>query len=115
MKYAKIIIVSECRIEFFNQNRGMKMKIANGMEFINDETAIGKWKNIGWFGDTESDSLEKLNKKSGEYEDLFFLPNGESYWIFEGWTKGVLLIHYGGYEPILTYRYDIHQINDTHV
>lgn len=67
------------------------MKIANGMEFINDETAIGKWENIGWFGGTQSNSLEKLNKKSGEYEDLFFLPNGENYWIFEGWTKGFVL------------------------
>lgn len=88
------------------------MKIANGMEFINDETAIGKWNNIGWISNTESTSLEDLNKKSGEYNDLFFLPDGESYWIFEGWTKGVLLIHYGGDEPLLTYRYDIHQIND---
>ncbi|MFR5875359.1 MAG: hypothetical protein ACLUFN_02590 [Eubacterium sp.] len=88
------------------------MKIANGMEFINDETAIGKWENIGWFGGTQSNSLEKLNKKSGEYEDLFFLPNGENYWIFEGWTKGFLLIHYGGYEPVLTYKYDIHKINN---
>lgn len=46
------------------------MKIANGMEFINDETVIGKWKNIGWFGDTESDSLEKLNKKKRRRERL---------------------------------------------
>lgn len=53
------------------------MKIANGMEFINDEAAIGKWKNIGWISDTTSLSLEKLNDKSGEFEDLYFLPNGE--------------------------------------
>lgn len=87
------------------------MKIANGMEFINDEAAIGKWKNIGWIGDTKSISLEKLNDKSCEFEDLYFLPNGEDYWIFEGWTKGILLIHYGGDEPVLTYRYDIQSLN----
>lgn len=88
------------------------MKIANGMSFINDEAAIGKWKNIGWIGDTQSNSLDKLNKKSGEFEDLYFLPNGEKYWIFEGWTKGTLLIHYGGDEPILSYKYNIQRIDD---
>ena len=24
------------------------MKIANGMQFVNDEAVIGKWNNIGW-------------------------------------------------------------------
>ena len=86
------------------------MKIANGMDFVNDEAVIGKWKNIGWFGDTSGFTLENLNEKSGEFEDLYFLPNGENYWIFEGWTKDVLLIHYGGDEPILTYRYDVQTI-----
>ena len=83
----------------------------NGMEFINDEAAIGKWKNIGRIDDTKSLSLERLNDKSGEFEDLYFLPNGEDYWIFEGWTKGILLIHYGGDEPVITYRYDIHSFD----
>ncbi len=87
------------------------MIIANGMEFINDEAAIGKWRNIGWLDDTKSTSLEMLNAKSGEFEDLFFLPNGEPYWIFEGWTKGSLLLHHGGDAPILTYPYEI-QISD---
>ncbi len=88
------------------------MKIANGMEFLNDDSVMGKWKNIGWIGNTYCTSLDKLNEKSGEYDTLYFLPNGEGYWIFEGWTKGILLIHYGGNEPIITYRYDIHKIND---
>ena len=39
------------------------------------------------------------------------MPNGEPYWIFECWTKGVLLIHYGGNEHILTYKYDIQLID----
>ena len=83
------------------------MKIANGMEFVNDEKIIGKWENIGWINDTNSFSLTDLSSKSGEYNLLYFLPDGEPYWIFEGWTKGVILIHYGGDEPILSYRYDL--------
>ena len=87
------------------------MKIANGMQFVNDEAVIGKWNNIGWIENTYCTSLIGLNEKSGEYDTIYFLPNGEPYWIFEGWTKGVLLIHYGGNEPILTYKYDIQVID----
>ena len=61
---------------------------------------------------TDSLSVTDLNEKSGEYNILYFLPNGEPYWIFEGWTKGIILIHYGGDEPILTYRYDLRDIGD---
>ena len=82
------------------------MKIANGMEFVNDDSVIGKWENIGWISGTNSFSVTDLNDRSGEYNILYFLPDGEPYWIFEGWTKGIILIHYGGDEPILTYRYD---------
>lgn len=78
-----------------------------GVEFINDNAVIGKWRNIGWTDGANGYSLKDLNDKSGEFEDLYFLPNGENYWIFEGWTKGVLLIHYGGNEPVLEYNYDI--------
>ena len=83
----------------------------NGMTFVNDETVIGKWKNIGWTQNSNDFSIDSLNEKSGDFEDLYFLPNGESYWIFEGWTKGILFIHYGGDEPILTYKYDTKNID----
>lgn len=83
----------------------------NGIEFVNDESVIGKWKNIGWAQNLNEFSINCLNEKSGDFEDLYFLPNGESYWIFEGWTKGVLFIHYGGDEPVLTYKYDTKNVN----
>lgn len=86
--------------------------IANGMEFVSDEKVIGKWKNIGWTEDLNSFSIEGLHDKSSDFEDLYFLPDGEPYWIFEGWTKGFLLIHYGGDEPILTYKYEIKDMKD---
>lgn len=88
------------------------LKIANGMEFINDEAVIGRWENIGWAENTEDASSNHLNDVSGEFKTLYFLPEGEPYWIFEGWTKGVLLIHYGGDEPILSYSYDIRSKGD---
>ncbi|WP_074962005.1 hypothetical protein [Ruminococcus albus] len=90
------------------------MKIANGLEFINDEDVIGKWENIGWTENSATVSINDLNDVSGEFHILFFLPNGEPYWIFEGWTKGVLLIHYGGDDPILSYNYEISLISGKH-
>ena len=36
-----------------------------------------------------------------------FWKTGKKYWIFEGWTKGFLLVHYGGNEPVLCYKYTI--------
>ncbi len=33
------------------------------------------------------------------FNEIYFLPGGEKYWIFEGWTNGLLFIHYGGAKP----------------
>ena len=86
--------------------------LANGMDFVNDDSVIGRWKNIGWIEDINDFSVKKLKAKSNDFEDLYFLPAGEPYWIFEGWTKGFLLIHYGGDEPILTYKYETRDIDE---
>ncbi len=69
-------------------------RIANGMEFVNDPAVIGKWKSVGSLEAGEEFSLEKLNaSQKGELaEEIYFLPQGVSYWIFEGWTKGTLLL-----------------------
>ncbi|MBR1421827.1 MAG: hypothetical protein IJ571_00070 [Ruminococcus sp.] len=88
------------------------MKLINGMEFINDDRVIGKWENIGWTERKNGVSVTDLNDQSGEFHTLYFLPDGKAYWIFEGWTKGILLIHYGGNEPILSYRYEVMSSGD---
>lgn len=87
------------------------MKIANGMKFVNDETVIGKWEFVGQINNPNHHSLDNLSNDNSGYNEIYFLPNGESYWIFEGWTKGYLLIHYGGDEPICTYTYETSNIN----
>ena len=71
--------------------------------FINDENAIGKWA-------YECSAETKENYKNGDYyvdkddlvQELYFLPNGEDYWIFDGWTKG-LIYHFKN----ITYKYEI--------
>ena len=86
--------------------------LIDGMDFINDEIVIGKWVNIGWSKNINTFNVEGLNVSSNEFKDLYFLPNGEGYWIFEGWTKGYLLIHYGGNKPILIYAYETKKIDN---
>lgn len=39
------------------------MKIANGMEFVNDENVIGKWEIVGWIDNPAHNSLDNLSKK----------------------------------------------------
>lgn len=86
--------------------------IANGREFVDDPAVIGKWKSIGSLAPGEPLSQETLdpsqNTAFGITKELFFLPEGKPYWIFEGWTKGMVLVHHGGNEPLLEYRYTVH-------
>lgn len=71
--------------------KGDKVVMKN---FVNDEQAIGKWKRVGVV-------KEKQNLKNGDFADadqsifnypeLYFLPNGEPYYVFS-WTKGFLYL-----------------------
>ncbi len=78
------------------------------MSFINDEQVIGKWEfftNLS--ADVDVCENDKTEYNGVGFKEIYFLPNGEKYWIFEGWTKGKIFVHYGGDEPILEYRYQI--------
>ncbi|MGW8440217.1 hypothetical protein ACWGXJ_04315 [Paenibacillus sp. S33] len=88
--------------------------IANDMLFVNDEEVIGKWEHFDIISSIEEFDCNKPNNSisSKAFREIYFLPNGEKYWIFEGWTKGYLLIHYGGDEPILSYKYTLKKIEN---
>lgn len=77
--------------------------------FVNDKEAIGKWE---YYGILKSSTVFDPNMAREEFngigiKEIYFLPNGGKYWIFEGWTKGVLYIHYGGDAPVLSCKYEI--------
>lgn len=60
--------------------------------FVNDEKVIGKWKRLGTVKSKEGFSKNKLEKRDiFQFENLYFLPNGEEYWVFS-WTKGTLYL-----------------------
>ncbi len=90
------------------------MKIINGMEFVDDTLVVGKWKlfdNIASMSDF--DGINKFGTGAGAgFNEIYFLPQGKGYWIFEAWTKGVMVLHYGGDEPLLEYKYEIRETND---
>jgi DNA-binding transcriptional MerR regulator len=54
-----------------------KMDNNFNMPFVNDEAVIGRW--------------EFADGKASPFEEIYFLPNGGSYWIFS-WTKGYIKI-----------------------
>jgi hypothetical protein len=56
-----------------------------------------------------SKSRSKIRNKG--FREIYFLPNGQRYWIFEGWTKNLLFTHSGGDEPVICNRYTIEKVN----
>ena len=73
--------------------------------FVNDEKAIGKWKYV--CSSISRDAYLKDDFYIDEdalMKELYFLPNGQGYWIFDRWSKGVLY-HFAGN----VYKYEIEE------
>lgn len=80
--------------------------------FVNDEEVIGKWERVAVIEPHQvfDSSAETVETDLG-YKEVYFLPQGQGYWVFEGWTKENLFIHYGGDEPVLCFAYRIKELN----
>ena len=71
-------------------------------EFENDNKVIGKWQYE--FSATTKENYLKGDcyfDKNAMLQELYFLPEGKGYWMFDGWTKGKLFLHRG---PVYTYE-----------
>ena len=61
--------------------------------FINDPQVIGKWKKVAVVKNKKEFELNNFDdEKIFNYDELYFLPNGEKYWVFS-WTKGTLYLN----------------------
>lgn len=81
--------------------------------FVNDIDAIGKWEYFDVIQKrTEFSNVPKNKFNDRGFKEIYFFPNGEPYWVFEGWTKGMLLTHEGGNAPIISNKYSIEKIDD---
>lgn len=104
----KIVNINE-QIEKLKANLDLisslkKMKGEKIMKpFINDELVIGKW-------NYECSTISRDAYIKGDaycdedalMQELYFLPNGKGYWIFDRWSRGVLY-HFSG----TTYKYEV--------
>lgn len=60
--------------------------------FVNDEKVVGKWKKLAVVKNKEDFIASKFDDNDiFDFEQIYFLPNGEEYWVFS-WTKGILYL-----------------------
>ena len=61
--------------------------------FVDDARVIGKWKKLAIIDNKEDFTIGKFNENQEifDFKELYFLPNGEEYWVFS-WTKGFLYL-----------------------
>ena len=60
--------------------------------FVNDERIIGKWKKLAIVKNKEDFAVNKFDDNDiFDFKQIYFLPNGEEYWVFS-WTKGILYL-----------------------
>lgn len=74
--------------------------------FENDPVVIGKWEYLDRFPSEEQfniNSSKDSRKDSVWLKELYFLPEGEGYWIMDGWTKGSFVTYF--YYPTHRYRH----------
>lgn len=55
-------------------------------DFINDELVIGKWELVGRIEDPNECLVNKIVPSDFLFKELYFLPNGENYWVL-GWLN----------------------------
>ena len=75
--------------------------------FINDENAIGKWNYLGFAKNMTEAKQGNLDTKPYFLQEIYFLENGQGYWLISSWSKGKLDIYIGEYPISTTYPYEI--------
>ena len=71
------------------RKEGGKFKMKS---FVDDERVVGKWKKLAVVKSKEDFTLNKFDDEDiFDYKEIYFLPNGEQYWVFS-WTKDVLYL-----------------------
>ena len=85
----------------------------NNTPFVNDQNVVGKWEYCDIIRLEEDFDVNDQKHKNGDkgFKEIYFLPNGQKYWVFEGWTKGFLFTHEGGDAPIIPHKYNIKEIS----
>ena len=72
----------------------IKMAFNPNAPFENDERVIGRWEFVATVDKKERFKPDNEYDNETNYEELYFLPDGEEYWGFS-WTKGYIKILFG--------------------
>lgn len=81
--------------------------------FISDELVIGKWQCVGFHCyDQNNSEINNSDFYQYKHNEIYFLPNGEGYWIYECWTKGKICTWAGGDEPYIQHFYELVKIDN---
>ncbi len=85
------------------------------LPFVNDEPVIGKWKVVGEYA-VKEDFYADISKGNdapfgNRDKEIYFLPNGENYWVYS-WTKGYLILQANGQSWLS--RYELEEYNGKH-
>ena len=82
-----------------NREKGeFKMK-----NFIDDENALGKWVYCG----SAKRKGEKVDNKPYFLKEIYFMEDGQGYWLIKAWSKGELYVYPGEYPIPEIYPYEI--------
>ena len=76
-------------------NKQIQTADINAVQFEDDPEAVGKWEIIGEYATKESfltKSEPEKNNYGERFKEIYFLPNGQRYWIYS-WTKGFIINH----------------------
>lgn len=82
------------------------------LAFENDTQVIGKWKFVDKISSAEQFCPKKpkcSDSNSIWLKELYFLPDGQGYWVVDGWTKGCITISFGYPKYTCHNSYSIHQ------
>ena len=89
----------------------MKNAVDFNIEFENDEAVIGHWKVVNVVDKKENFLPGKaVYGGGGFFDEIYFLPDGEEYWIFS-WTKGYVKMHSGDGNLVCPYETETNKIN----
>ena len=82
--------------------------------FVEDNDVIGEWEYIDLVKSEDDFSIDNIKNKEfiRGHKVIYFMPGGQPYWIYDGWTKGFLYTHAGGDEPVICNRYVLREINN---
>jgi len=103
---AKQINELQSKIQALNSLKNNKGEIVMN-KFVNDEDVIGKWSFIAFAKDKEDFYKNRPIDEVTFLKEIYFMENGQGYWVIHSWTKGIITLFPGEYPIPVDNSYEI--------